>query len=138
MSEVVKTDVDHRRRRADRAVRGVRTGPARHQVPPHRYSPQDRRPMRRALSGKADLRHSRLSGDHRPGAGRPLSKQIHPFQPTFHLGEMVERLEVLGSPERPLFRVVTDAGAVLEAKVVVQNFCQAIPVEVWSFEHLNK
>ena len=48
-----------------------------------------------------------------------LSKQIHPFQPTFHLGEMVEKLEVLGSPERPLFRVVTDAGAVLEAKVVV-------------------
>jgi len=32
---------------------------------------------------------------------------------------MVEKLEVLGSPERPLFRVVTDAGAVLEAKVVV-------------------
>jgi thioredoxin reductase (NADPH) len=48
-----------------------------------------------------------------------LSKQIHPFQPTFHLGEMVETLEVLGSPERPLFRVATDAGAVLEAKVVV-------------------
>ncbi len=48
-----------------------------------------------------------------------LSKQIHPFQPTFHLGEMVEKLEVLGAPERPLFRVVTDAGTILEAKVVV-------------------
>ena len=48
-----------------------------------------------------------------------LSKQIHPFQPTFHLGEMVERLEVLGAPERPLFRLATDAGAILEAKVVV-------------------
>ena len=48
-----------------------------------------------------------------------LRKQIHPFQPTFHLGEMVEKLEVLGAPERPLFRVATDAGVILEAKVVV-------------------
>jgi len=48
-----------------------------------------------------------------------LSRQIHPFAPTFHLGEMVETLEALGAPERPLFRVATDAGTVLEAKVVV-------------------
>ena len=48
-----------------------------------------------------------------------LSRQIHPFAPTFHLGEMVEKLEVLGTPERPLFRVATDAGVILEAKVVV-------------------
>ena len=34
-----------------------------------------------------------------------LMKQIHPFGPKFHLGEMVERMEVLGTPERPLFRV---------------------------------
>jgi thioredoxin reductase (NADPH) len=48
-----------------------------------------------------------------------LNRQIHPFGPTFHLGEMVEKLEVLGTPERPLFRIATEAGTVLEAKVVV-------------------
>ena len=48
-----------------------------------------------------------------------LNRQIHPFGPTFHLGEMVERLEVLGTPDAPLFRIATDAGTVLEAKVVV-------------------
>jgi thioredoxin reductase (NADPH) len=48
-----------------------------------------------------------------------LEKQIHPFSPTFHLGEMVEGLEVLGTPEHPRFRIVTDAGTTLEAKVVV-------------------
>ena len=30
-----------------------------------------------------------------------LTKQIHPFHPTFHLGEMVERVETLGAPEKP-------------------------------------
>ena len=48
-----------------------------------------------------------------------LMKQIHPFGPKFHLGEMVERLETLGTAERPLFRVMTDAGATIEAKVVM-------------------
>ena len=48
-----------------------------------------------------------------------LNRQIHPFGPTFHLGEMVERFEVLGTPDAPLFRIATDAGTVLEAKVVV-------------------
>ena len=48
-----------------------------------------------------------------------LNRQIHPFAPTFHLGEMVERVESLGTPEQPLFRVATDAGTVIEAKVVV-------------------
>ena len=48
-----------------------------------------------------------------------LMKQIHPFGPTFHLGEMVERLEALGTAERPLFRVGTDAGTTIEAKVVI-------------------
>ena len=32
---------------------------------------------------------------------------------------MVESLEVLGAPEHPLFRVATDAGTTIEAKVVV-------------------
>src|SRR5208283_1244009 len=39
-----------------------------------------------------------------------LMKQIHPFGPTFHLGEMVESLESLGTTDRPLFRIGTDAG----------------------------
>ena len=48
-----------------------------------------------------------------------LNRQIHPFGPTFHLGEMVEGLEVLGTPDEPLFRVRTDADTILEAKVVL-------------------
>ena len=38
-----------------------------------------------------------------------LMKQIEPFSPQFHYGEMVEGLEVLGTPDAPLFRVTTDA-----------------------------
>ena len=48
-----------------------------------------------------------------------LMKQIHPFGAKFHLGEMVERLETLGTADRPLFRVMTDAGATIEAKAVI-------------------
>ena len=48
-----------------------------------------------------------------------LMKQIHPFGPKFHLGEMVERLETLGTAERPLFRVSTDAETTIEAKAVI-------------------
>ena len=48
-----------------------------------------------------------------------LVLQIQPFHPTFHLGEMVESLEVLGTAERPGFRIRTDAGTALEAKVVI-------------------
>ena len=48
-----------------------------------------------------------------------LVLQIQPFHPTFHLGEMVESLEVLGTAERPAFRIRTDAGTTLEAKVVI-------------------
>ena len=48
-----------------------------------------------------------------------LMKQIHPFEPKLHLGEMVEKLETLGTPERPLFRVTTDAGTTVQAKVVL-------------------
>jgi thioredoxin reductase (NADPH) len=43
-------------------------------------------------------------------------KQIEPFKPTFHLGEMVETIERIGDPE---FRITTDRGKVLEAKAVV-------------------
>jgi len=45
-----------------------------------------------------------------------LMTQIKPFNPQFHLGEMVERLERIGDP---LFRATTDQGKVFEAKVVV-------------------
>jgi thioredoxin reductase (NADPH) len=48
-----------------------------------------------------------------------LMKQVKPFSPTFHLGEMVERLESLGTADRPLFRVATDAETTIEAKVVI-------------------
>src|SRR5919112_5985781 len=36
-----------------------------------------------------------------------LMAQIEPFHPTFHLNEMVESVESLGTPEAPLFRVKT-------------------------------
>jgi thioredoxin reductase (NADPH) len=45
-----------------------------------------------------------------------LMKQIAPFKPTFHLGEMVETIERIGDP---LFRVATDQGKVFETKLIV-------------------
>ncbi|MBW7963471.1 NAD(P)/FAD-dependent oxidoreductase [Bradyrhizobium sp. BR 10261] len=45
-----------------------------------------------------------------------LMEQIKPFHPTFHLGEMVEKVEKIGDP---LFRCTTDTGKVFECKVVV-------------------
>jgi thioredoxin reductase (NADPH) len=48
-----------------------------------------------------------------------LIKQIQPFHPTFHMGEQVERVEVLGTPEAPKFMVVTDAGTEVTAKCVL-------------------
>ena len=45
-----------------------------------------------------------------------LMEQIKPFHPTFHLGEMIEKLEKIGDPA---FRCTTDAGKVFECKVVV-------------------
>ena len=45
-----------------------------------------------------------------------LIEQIKPFNPTFHLGEMVTTLEKIGEPA---FRVGTDRDKVFEAKVVV-------------------
>jgi len=53
------------------------------------------------------------------GLVNALEKQIQPFAPTFHLGEMVERVEVLGAPEKPLFRIATDAGTTIEAKAAI-------------------
>lgn len=48
-----------------------------------------------------------------------LMKQIRPFAPTFHLGEMVTGLESLGTAEKPLFRVATDNDKTIEAKAVL-------------------
>ncbi len=45
-----------------------------------------------------------------------LLEQIKPFNPQFHLNEMVEKVEKIGDP---LFRVTTDQGKVFESKVVV-------------------
>jgi thioredoxin reductase (NADPH) len=50
------------------------------------------------------------------GLTEALMKQIEPFGPTFHLGEMVETVEKIGEP---LFRVQTDAGKIFETKIVV-------------------
>jgi thioredoxin reductase (NADPH) len=50
------------------------------------------------------------------GLTEGLMEQIKPFNPTFHLNEMVETIEKIGDP---LFRVTTDAGQVFETKVVV-------------------
>jgi thioredoxin reductase (NADPH) len=45
-----------------------------------------------------------------------LMEQIKPFNPTFHLNEMVESIERIGEPA---FRVKTDGGKVFECKLVV-------------------
>jgi thioredoxin reductase (NADPH) len=45
-----------------------------------------------------------------------LLEQIKPFNPTFHLNEMIDTIEKIGDP---LFRVTTDQGRVFEAKIVV-------------------
>ena len=50
------------------------------------------------------------------GLTEALMEQIKPFNPTFHLNEMVENIEKIGDPG---FRVTTDAGQVFECKVVV-------------------
>ena len=48
-----------------------------------------------------------------------LMKQIEPFSPQFHYNEQVEGLEILGTPEAPLFRLKTDADTVFETKAVI-------------------
>jgi thioredoxin reductase (NADPH) len=50
------------------------------------------------------------------GLTENLMKQIEPFKPTFHLGEMVETIERTGDPG---FRLTTDRGKVFEARTVV-------------------
>jgi thioredoxin reductase (NADPH) len=50
------------------------------------------------------------------GLTEALMEQIKPFNPTFHLGEMVTTVEKIGEPA---FRVVTDTGKTFECKAVV-------------------
>ena len=47
-----------------------------------------------------------------------LMKQIRPFGPKFHLGEIVESLEILGTREQPLFRLSTDNDLSIESKAI--------------------
>jgi thioredoxin reductase (NADPH) len=48
-----------------------------------------------------------------------LEKQIEPFHPTFHFGEMVESLTPKGSDGAPRFAVTTDNGKTFDVKSVV-------------------
>jgi thioredoxin reductase (NADPH) len=48
-----------------------------------------------------------------------LVEQIKPFGPTFHLNQMIEALEPIGTAEAPRFRVTTDAGTIFETKTVI-------------------
>ena len=50
------------------------------------------------------------------GLVEALMAQIKPFNPSFHLQEMVESIEKTGDP---LFRIKTDQGKLFEAKIVV-------------------
>lgn len=60
--------------------------------------------------------HPMITGQ---GLVEKLLEQIEPFHPTFHYGEMVESLEVLGDAKAPLFRVRTSSGQSFESKAVV-------------------
>jgi thioredoxin reductase (NADPH) len=48
-----------------------------------------------------------------------LLRQIEPFHPAFHLGEMVEAVETLGTDEAPRFRVATDDGKTFLCKSIL-------------------
>ena len=48
-----------------------------------------------------------------------LLSQIEPFHPSFHLSEMVEAVETLGTPQAPQFRIRTDAGTTFICKAVI-------------------
>jgi thioredoxin reductase (NADPH) len=48
-----------------------------------------------------------------------LMAQIEPFHPTFHLSEMVEQVESIGTVESPQFRLKTDAGTEFICKAIL-------------------
>jgi thioredoxin reductase (NADPH) len=48
-----------------------------------------------------------------------LEKQIEPFHPTFHFGEMVESLTPTGADGAPRFKITTDGGKTFDVKSVM-------------------
>ena len=48
-----------------------------------------------------------------------LLEQIAPFHPIFHYGEMIQSLEVLGTPGETVFRLTTDTGKSFTSKAVI-------------------
>jgi thioredoxin reductase (NADPH) len=48
-----------------------------------------------------------------------LEKQIEPFHPTFHFGEMVESLTLAGTDGAPRFKITTDGGKTFDVKSVM-------------------
>ena len=48
-----------------------------------------------------------------------LMQQIKPFGPVFHFNEMVDSLEIIGTPEHPAFRISTDGGKLFECKALM-------------------
>ena len=48
-----------------------------------------------------------------------LLEQCEPFRPTFHFGEIVEAIDVLGTADAPLFRLRTGYGKALTCKAIV-------------------
>ncbi|MFI5011415.1 MAG: NAD(P)/FAD-dependent oxidoreductase [Hyphomicrobiales bacterium] len=53
------------------------------------------------------------------GLTENLMKQIAPFGAGFHLSEMVESLETLGTPQAPRFKLTTDLGTTFLCKSIV-------------------
>ncbi|MBL8589991.1 MAG: NAD(P)/FAD-dependent oxidoreductase, partial [Methylobacteriaceae bacterium] len=48
-----------------------------------------------------------------------LMKQIEPFGPKFHLGEMITEVTATGAADKPRFRVVTDGGVTFDCACVL-------------------
>jgi thioredoxin reductase (NADPH) len=48
-----------------------------------------------------------------------LMEQIAPFHPTFHLNDLVQSLECVGTSEAPLFRLITNGGTIFETQCII-------------------
>ena len=68
------------RSRSLRPVPGVRAGSAGHELPRRRFARDPRRPVHRAVSRQAHLRHPGAAGLRCAGAGRPAAAADHAFQ----------------------------------------------------------
>ena len=98
-------------------VRGVRGRPAQHAVPPGRQPRQDRRPVRRALSGQADLRHPGGAALHRRAADRAAARADPAVRAA--LPPRASRPSASSAWSDGRWRLTTSEGLVLEAPVVV-------------------